>query len=140
LGSPPATRSLLGSALRYSIPTIPNTISVSVLAVGDRIVIQAISGSSAVGKYQIANAFGRWSSASWSPSRMLDPDHIRCLREAALGDARQDSRAGDSARRWAPMCWHCSHCRSSRSLFPATTTPITSPTSHPSRCWPTCRS
>jgi O-antigen/teichoic acid export membrane protein len=58
LGSPPATRSLLGSALRYSIPTIPNTISVSVLAVGDRIVIQAISGSSAVGKYQIANAFG----------------------------------------------------------------------------------
>ena len=58
LGSPPANRSLLGSALRYSIPTIPNTISVSVLAVGDRIVIQAISGSSAVGKYQIANAFG----------------------------------------------------------------------------------
>jgi O-antigen/teichoic acid export membrane protein len=58
LGTPPATRSLLGSALRYSIPTIPNTISVSVLAVGDRIVIQAISGSSAVGKYQIANAFG----------------------------------------------------------------------------------
>jgi O-antigen/teichoic acid export membrane protein len=57
-GSPPANRSLLGSALRYSIPTIPNTISVSVLAVGDRIVIQAISGSSAVGKYQIANAFG----------------------------------------------------------------------------------
>ncbi len=58
LGSPPANRSLLGSALRYSIPTIPNTISVSVLAVGDRILIQAISGSSAVGKYQIANAFG----------------------------------------------------------------------------------
>jgi O-antigen/teichoic acid export membrane protein len=57
-GSPPASRSLLGSALQYSIPTIPNTISVSVLAVGDRIVIQAISGSSAVGKYQIANAFG----------------------------------------------------------------------------------
>jgi len=57
-GSPPPNRSLLGSALRYSIPTIPNTISVSVLAVGDRIVIQAISGSSAVGKYQIANAFG----------------------------------------------------------------------------------
>ena len=58
LGTPPANRSLLGSALRYSIPTIPNTISVSVLAVGDRIVIQGISGSSAVGKYQIANAFG----------------------------------------------------------------------------------
>ena len=57
-GSPLPNRSLLGSALRYSIPTIPNTISVSVLAVGDRIVIQAISGSSAVGKYQIANAFG----------------------------------------------------------------------------------
>jgi O-antigen/teichoic acid export membrane protein len=57
-GSPPPNRSLLGSALRYGIPTVPNTISVSVLAVGDRIVIQAISGSSAVGKYQIANAFG----------------------------------------------------------------------------------
>jgi O-antigen/teichoic acid export membrane protein len=56
--TPPANRSLLESALRYSIPTIPNTISVSVLAVGDRVVIQAISGSSAVGKYQIANAFG----------------------------------------------------------------------------------
>lgn len=58
LKSPMANRNLLGSALRYSVPTIPNTISVSVLAVGDRILIQAISGSSAVGKYQIANAFG----------------------------------------------------------------------------------
>jgi O-antigen/teichoic acid export membrane protein len=56
--SPPAGRGLLRSALRYSVPTVPNTISVSVLAVGDRVVIQAISGLSAVGKYQIANAFG----------------------------------------------------------------------------------
>ena len=56
--SAPADRGLLRSALRYSVPTVPNTISVSVLAVGDRVVIQAISGSSAVGKYQIANAFG----------------------------------------------------------------------------------
>ncbi|HEY1237980.1 MAG TPA: lipopolysaccharide biosynthesis protein [Solirubrobacterales bacterium] len=58
IGSPAAHRALLEPALRYGIPTIPNTISVTVLAVGDRIVIQAISGSSAVGKYQIANAFG----------------------------------------------------------------------------------
>jgi O-antigen/teichoic acid export membrane protein len=58
IASPPADRRLLESALRYGIPTVPNTISVSVLAVGDRILIQAISGSSAVGKYQIANAFG----------------------------------------------------------------------------------
>jgi O-antigen/teichoic acid export membrane protein len=56
--SRPASRQTLRSALRFSLPTVPNTVSVFVLAVGDRFVIQVISGLSAVGKYQIAYAFG----------------------------------------------------------------------------------
>jgi O-antigen/teichoic acid export membrane protein len=58
LGTRPAPRPVIERALRYSLPTIPNTISIFVLAFGDRVIIQLIDGSSAVGKYQIGYAFG----------------------------------------------------------------------------------
>jgi O-antigen/teichoic acid export membrane protein len=48
----------LRSALRFSVPIVPSTVSVFVLAVGDRFVVQIVSGLSAVGKYQIGYAFG----------------------------------------------------------------------------------
>jgi O-antigen/teichoic acid export membrane protein len=58
LGAGIAPRPTLRRALDYSLPTIPNTISIFVLAFGDRVIIQIIDGSSAVGKYQIGYAFG----------------------------------------------------------------------------------
>jgi O-antigen/teichoic acid export membrane protein len=58
LGAGLAPRSTLRRALQYSLPTVPNTISIFILAFGDRVIIQLIDGSSAVGKYQIGYAFG----------------------------------------------------------------------------------
>lgn len=55
---PPAPWPVLRSALHYGIPTIPMMVSSFILAAGDRFVIQVVSGLSAVGKYQIAYAFG----------------------------------------------------------------------------------
>jgi O-antigen/teichoic acid export membrane protein len=58
IGTGLAPRPTLRRALHYSVPTIPNTISIFVLAFGDRVIIQLVDGSSAVGKYQIGYAFG----------------------------------------------------------------------------------
>jgi O-antigen/teichoic acid export membrane protein len=57
-GARPAPRRKLRAALAYGIPTVPHTVSVFVLALGDRIVIQLIDGLSAVGKYQLSYAVG----------------------------------------------------------------------------------
>ncbi len=82
--SRPASRPTLRSALHFSVPTVPNTVSVFVLAVGDRFVIQAISGSSAVGKYQIAYAFGSIGNAlvtalqnAWIPITFAASEGVR---------------------------------------------------------------
>jgi len=58
VGRRPAPRSALRSALRLGAPTVPHTLAVFVIALGDRFVIEAIDGSSAVGRYQIAYALG----------------------------------------------------------------------------------
>lgn len=54
----PASRPTLRAALAYGLPMVPYSVSVFGLAFADRFVIAAIDGSSAVGKYQIAFAFG----------------------------------------------------------------------------------
>lgn len=56
--SRPAPRPVLREALAYGLPTVPHTLSVFVLALGDRVVVQLISGLSAVGQYQLAYAVG----------------------------------------------------------------------------------
>lgn len=58
LSAPPATPRVLRHALQYSLPIVPSTLAIFVLGLGDRVVIQLIDGSSAVGKYQIGYAFG----------------------------------------------------------------------------------
>lgn len=58
LGTRPAPLPDLDRALRYGLPTVPSTASIFVLAMGDRVIIQLIDGSSAVGKYQIGYAAG----------------------------------------------------------------------------------
>jgi O-antigen/teichoic acid export membrane protein len=58
VGTRPAPRSALRSALRLGAPTVPHILAVFVIALGDRFVIEAIDGSSAVGRYQIAYALG----------------------------------------------------------------------------------
>jgi len=54
----PAPRRALREAIGYGLPTVPHTLSVFILALGDRIVIQLISGLNAVGKYQLSYAVG----------------------------------------------------------------------------------
>lgn len=54
----PAPRPALRGAIAYGLPTVPHTLSVFVLALGDRLVIQVVSGLSAVGQYQLAYAVG----------------------------------------------------------------------------------
>lgn len=56
--SRPAERRTLREAIAYGVPTIPHTLSVFVLALGDRIVVQVIAGLGAVGKYQLSYAIG----------------------------------------------------------------------------------
>lgn len=58
IGSRPAPRPALREALAYGLPTVPHTLSVFVLALGDRVVIQIVSGLNAVGKYQLSYAVG----------------------------------------------------------------------------------
>lgn len=58
IGTRPAPRPALRAALAYGLPTVPHTLSVFVLSLGDRIVIQVIDGLGAVGKYQISYAVG----------------------------------------------------------------------------------
>ena len=54
----PASRALLRRALSIGLPTVPHSLAIFVLALGDRVVIQVVSGSSAVGRYQVAYALG----------------------------------------------------------------------------------
>jgi O-antigen/teichoic acid export membrane protein len=54
----PAARSVLRTALAYGLPTVPYTVSIFALGFADRFVIAGIDGASAVGKYQVAFAFG----------------------------------------------------------------------------------
>lgn len=58
IGVRPAPRPVLRAALAYGVPTVPHTLSVFVLALGDRIVVQLIDGLAAVGKYQLSYAVG----------------------------------------------------------------------------------
>lgn len=58
IGARPAPRPALRGAIAYGLPTVPHTLSVFVLALGDRLVIQVVSGLGAVGQYQLAYAVG----------------------------------------------------------------------------------
>lgn len=54
----PASRKLLSEALRLGGPTVPHLLGVFVIALGDRVVIQAVDGAASVGRYQLAYAIG----------------------------------------------------------------------------------
>ena len=56
--SRPASRPLLRASIAMGLPTIPIDLSALALSTGDRLVIQVIDGSAAVGRYQIAYAIG----------------------------------------------------------------------------------
>ena len=53
-----ASRSVLKAALALGLPTIPHSIAILVLALGDRLIIQAFDGAGEVGRYQVAYAVG----------------------------------------------------------------------------------
>jgi len=54
----PASWSTLRAALDYGLPTVPYAVSIFALGFADRFPIAAIEGTSALGKYQVAFAFG----------------------------------------------------------------------------------
>jgi O-antigen/teichoic acid export membrane protein len=98
----PAQRPLLRRSLDLGLPTVPHSLAIFVLALGDRFVIQAIDGSSAVGRYQVAYALGALGIAmlsalqnAWVPITYGLPHDVRweslsqtsvlVLRLAALG-------------------------------------------------------
>jgi O-antigen/teichoic acid export membrane protein len=54
----PAPWSRLRSALDYGLPTVPYAVSIFALGFADRFLIAAMKGAGAVGKYQVAFAFG----------------------------------------------------------------------------------
>ena len=58
VGSGLADRRAMRAALAIGLPTIPHTMAILVLALGDRVVIQSIDGPAAVGRYQVAYALG----------------------------------------------------------------------------------
>ena len=54
----PAASTEFRDALSIGLPMVPHGLAVFVLALGDRVLIQILDGSSAVGRYQVAYAFG----------------------------------------------------------------------------------
>jgi O-antigen/teichoic acid export membrane protein len=84
VGTRPASRTALRSALRLGAPTVPHILAVFVIALGDRFVIEAIDGASAVGRYQIAYALGGLSQTllmgvqnAWIPATFSSEDASR---------------------------------------------------------------
>jgi O-antigen/teichoic acid export membrane protein len=80
----PATKRTVREAISYGLPTVPHSLSVFVLALGDRVVIQLISGLSAVGKYQLSYAIGSLGSNflsslqhAWIPLTFGADEHLR---------------------------------------------------------------
>jgi O-antigen/teichoic acid export membrane protein len=83
-GQRPARRDALSSALRLGAPMVPHTLAVFVIALGDRFVIEAIDGASAVGRYQIAYALGGLAQTllmgvqnAWIPATFASEDSSR---------------------------------------------------------------
>ncbi len=67
-------RGELGAALRLGAPTIPHSIGILLLQMGDRIVIEGVEGLGSVGRYQVAYLVGSVGilavqafSAAWGP-------------------------------------------------------------------------
>ncbi len=82
--SRPAPRPALRAAIAYGLPTVPHTLSVFVLALGNRLVIQVVSGLSAVGKFQLASAVGGLGVSflsslqnAWVPITFGAEEHLR---------------------------------------------------------------
>jgi O-antigen/teichoic acid export membrane protein len=80
----PAPRRTIREAIAYGLPTVPHTISVFVLALGDRVVIQVMAGLSAVGKYQLSYAIGSLGmnflsslQHAWIPITFGADEHLR---------------------------------------------------------------
>jgi O-antigen/teichoic acid export membrane protein len=80
----PAAKHTVREAISYGLPTVPHSLSVFVLALGDRVVIQLISGLSAVGKYQLSYAIGSLGSNflsslqhAWIPLTFGADEHLR---------------------------------------------------------------
>lgn len=84
VGSSPAPRAVLGRALNLGLPTVPHSLAIFVLALGDRIVIAAVDEAGAVGRYQVAYALGSLGIAflsavqnAWVPITFSAPDDAR---------------------------------------------------------------
>ena len=79
-----ASRRILRAALAIGLPTIPHSIAILVLALGDRLIIQAFDGSGEVGRYQVAYALGGLSimilsavQNAWVPLTFGAEEHAR---------------------------------------------------------------
>ena len=55
---PPPSSRALGHALRIGLPTVPHSLSLYLLAFGDRFVVASIDGLDAAGRYQVAYLVG----------------------------------------------------------------------------------
>jgi len=80
----PASRRRIRDAIAYGAPTVPHSLSVFVLALGDRIAIQILVGLEAVGKYQLAYAIGSLGmnflsslQNAWVPLTFGAAEHVR---------------------------------------------------------------
>jgi O-antigen/teichoic acid export membrane protein len=80
----PFERSTLRRGLAVGLPTVPHSVSLYVLALGDRIVIQHVSGFAEVGRYDVAYQVGSLSivalvayNQAWAPIIYGADDHDR---------------------------------------------------------------
>jgi O-antigen/teichoic acid export membrane protein len=79
-----ASRRTLRAALAIGLPTVPHSIAILVLALGDRLIIQAFDGAGEVGRYQVAYALGGLSimilsavQNAWVPLTFGAEEHAR---------------------------------------------------------------
>lgn len=54
----PATRNVVRRAVKIGLPAVPHVIAIFALALADRIVLQALSNETSVGRYQVAYVIG----------------------------------------------------------------------------------
>ena len=99
LGAGLAPRPVLRAALAIGLPTIPHSIAILVLALGDRLIIQAIDGAGQVGRYQVAYALGSLSimilsavQNAWVPLTFGAEEHPRCIYPGPDLSARHPAR------------------------------------------------
>lgn len=89
IGRPVFRGSLLGDSLRYSLPTVPKSVSQTVISTGDRYVVERFVDLASVGRYQIGYRIG-------SIGLILSTEFSRAALPVLLGGV---STAKSAARR-----------------------------------------